>query len=76
MNTVATGEEARSTTGSETVVSARDVTRRFGEGETAVDALRGTFIHFHQFDPRLGPIVLVVMAVTFFLIALRDFKKL
>jgi ABC-2 type transport system permease protein len=42
----------------------------------AVDALRGTFIHFHQFDPRLGPIVLVVMAVTFFLIALRDFKKL
>jgi ABC-2 type transport system permease protein len=42
----------------------------------AVDALRGAFIHFHQFDPRLGPIVLVVMAVTFFLIALRDFKKL
>ena len=25
----------------------------------AVDALRGAFIHFHQFDPRLGPIVLV-----------------
>ena len=41
MNSVATGEEARSATGSETVVSARDVTRRFGEGETAVDALRG-----------------------------------
>ena len=41
----------------------------------AVDALRGAFIHFHQFDPRLGPIVLVVMAVGFFLIALRDFQK-
>ena len=24
-----------------TVVSARDVTRRYGEGDTAVDALRG-----------------------------------
>jgi putative ABC transport system ATP-binding protein len=41
MNSVATGEEARSATGSEIVVSARDVTRRYGEGETAVDALRG-----------------------------------
>lgn len=42
----------------------------------AVDALRGALIHFHQFDPRIGPIVLVVMAVVFFLIALRDFSKL
>ena len=25
----------------------------------AVDSLRGAFIHFHQFDPRLGPLVLV-----------------
>jgi len=41
----------------------------------AVDALRGAFIEFHQFDPRIGPIVLVVMAVGFFLIALRDFHK-
>ena len=41
----------------------------------AVDALRGAFIHFHQFDPKLGPIVLVVMAAVFFLIALRDFRK-
>jgi ABC-2 type transport system permease protein len=41
----------------------------------AVDALRGAFIHFNQFDPRLGPIVLVVMAAVFFLIALRDFQK-
>jgi ABC-2 type transport system permease protein len=41
----------------------------------AVDALRGAFIHFHQFDPRLGPIVMVVMAVAFFLIAWRDFQK-
>ncbi len=41
----------------------------------AVDALRGAFIHFHQFDPRLGPVVLVVMAAFFFLIALRDFHR-
>jgi ABC-2 type transport system permease protein len=41
----------------------------------AVDALRGAFIHFHQFDPKLGPIVLVVMAALFFLIALRDFRN-
>jgi ABC-2 type transport system permease protein len=41
----------------------------------AVDALRGAFIHFYQFDPRIGPIVLVVMAAVFFLIALRDFQK-
>jgi ABC-2 type transport system permease protein len=41
----------------------------------AVDALRGAFIHFHQFDPRIGPIVLVVMAAVFFLIALRDFHR-
>jgi ABC-2 type transport system permease protein len=41
----------------------------------AVDSLRGAFIHFHQFDPKLGPIVLVVMAAVFFLIALRDFRK-
>jgi ABC-2 type transport system permease protein len=41
----------------------------------AVDALRGALIHFHQFDPKLGPIVLVVMAAGFFLIALRDFHR-
>jgi ABC-2 type transport system permease protein len=41
----------------------------------AVDSLRGAFIHFHQFDARLGPIVLVVMGAVFFLIALRDFNK-
>ena len=41
----------------------------------AVDSLRGAFIHFHQFDPKLGPIVLVVMGAVFFLIALRDFSK-
>jgi ABC-2 type transport system permease protein len=41
----------------------------------AVDALRGAFIHFNQFDPRLGPLVLVGMAALFFLIAWRDFRK-
>lgn len=41
----------------------------------AVDALRGSLIHFNQFDPRYGPLVLVAMAVVFFLIALRDFRR-
>lgn len=41
----------------------------------AVDALRGALIGFYQFDPKLGPIVLVVMCGIFFLIALRDFSK-
>jgi putative ABC transport system ATP-binding protein len=31
----------------ETVVTARDVTRRYGEGETAVDALRGVSLDIH-----------------------------
>ena len=39
------------------------------------DAMRGAFIHFNQFDPRIGPIVLVVIAAFFFLVALRDFRK-
>ena len=30
--------------GNGTVVVARDVTRRYGEGETAVDALRGVSV--------------------------------
>jgi len=41
----------------------------------AVDSLRGAFIHFNQFDPKLGPVVLTVMAVLFFAIAWRDFQK-
>jgi ABC-2 type transport system permease protein len=41
----------------------------------AVDALRGAFIHFHQFDWRLGPALLVVMAVLFFTLALRQFRQ-
>jgi ABC-2 type transport system permease protein len=41
----------------------------------AVDALRGAFIHFHQFDPKLGPIVMAAMAAAFFLIAWRDFER-
>ncbi len=41
MDTVVTGEEPQAATRAGAVVSARDVTRRFGEGETAVDALRG-----------------------------------
>lgn len=41
----------------------------------AVDALRGIFIGFHQFDPRLGPLILAGMGIVFFAIALRDFRR-
>lgn len=41
----------------------------------AVDALRGVLINFHQFDPRLGPMVIGGMAVVFFLSALFDFRR-
>lgn len=41
----------------------------------AVDALRGVFIGFNQFDPMLGPLVMAAMAVGFFLLALRDFVR-
>jgi ABC-2 type transport system permease protein len=42
----------------------------------AVDALRGVFIGFHQFDPSYGPLVLVAMCVVFFGVALRDFRRI
>jgi ABC-2 type transport system permease protein len=48
---------------------------RFNPMTYAVDALRGAFIHFHQFEPWLGPVVLVGMAVLFFALALRGFGK-
>jgi len=41
----------------------------------AVDALRGVFIGFNQFDPTWGPLVMLAMAVVFFLIALWDFNR-
>lgn len=41
----------------------------------ANDALRGVFLDFNQFDPRLGPIILAVLAVVFFAIALWEFRK-
>jgi ABC-2 type transport system permease protein len=41
----------------------------------AVDALRGTFIHFHQFSPMLGPTVIAAMAVGFFVVALFNFRR-
>ena len=41
----------------------------------AVDAMRGAFIHFNQFDPNIGPIVLISMAVFFFSWALFEFRK-
>jgi ABC-2 type transport system permease protein len=41
----------------------------------AVDALRGAFIHFNQFDPWMGPAALVGMAALSFALALRGFRK-
>jgi ABC-2 type transport system permease protein len=41
----------------------------------AVDALRGTFIHFYQFDASAGIWVLVGMCVIFFSIALAEFRR-
>lgn len=41
----------------------------------AVDALRGVFIGFNQFDPSRGPITLGVGAVVLFGIALWDFRR-
>ena len=41
----------------------------------AIDALRGAFIRFHQFDPALGLVVLLVMSVVFFAWALWDFSR-
>lgn len=41
----------------------------------AVDALRGSFIRFNQFDPTLDLLVLGGMAVGFFAIALWDFRR-
>lgn len=41
----------------------------------AVDALRGVFIDFRQFDAALGPLVLAGMAAVFFAVALWDFRR-
>lgn len=41
----------------------------------AVDAFRGAFIGYHQFDPMMGPLVLAGMAVFFFSWALYEFRK-
>ena len=41
----------------------------------AVDALRGVFLNFNQFNPSLGPAIIVAMAVGFFLIALWEFQR-
>ena len=41
----------------------------------AVDALRGAFIHFNQFNPAYGPIILGAMAIVFFTWALIEFRR-
>ena len=48
---------------------------RFNPVTYAVDALRGAFVHFQQFEPSLGPLILVAVAALCFGIALRDFSK-
>jgi len=40
-----------------------------------VDALRGVLIRFNQFDPSLGPTIIVAGCVVLFLIALWDFRR-
>lgn len=41
----------------------------------AVDTLRGVFLGYNQFDPALGPLIMVGMAVGFFLWALAEFRR-
>ncbi len=41
----------------------------------AVDAFRGAFIGYHQFDHWMGPVVLAAMAAFFFSWALYEFRK-
>ena len=41
----------------------------------AVDALRGVFIGFNQFEPALGPIIIVALAVAGFAVALVGFSR-
>jgi ABC-2 type transport system permease protein len=41
----------------------------------AVDALRGVFLSFNQFNPFVGPAVIAAMAIGFFLIALWEFER-
>jgi putative ABC transport system ATP-binding protein len=57
MNTAAASEEQTGTTTGQVVVSARDVTRVYGEGETAVNALRGVSLEIPkgQLTAVMGP---------------------
>lgn len=41
----------------------------------AVDALRGVFINFNQFNPTYGFAVIITMAIAFFMVALWGFRK-
>ena len=50
MSETATTPAPAGAAGAQAVVSARDLTRRYGEGDTAVDALRGVSL-----DVRMGP---------------------
>jgi putative ABC transport system ATP-binding protein len=57
METVTSADEQAQAQPSKAVVSARDVTRRYGEGETAVDALRGVSLDIvkGQLTAVMGP---------------------
>ncbi|MCC6303582.1 MAG: ABC transporter permease [Rhodobacteraceae bacterium] len=41
----------------------------------AVDTLRGVLIHYNQFDPRLGLLIMAVAGIVLFTIALLDFRR-
>jgi ABC-2 type transport system permease protein len=41
----------------------------------AVDALRGSLIGFHQFDPWMGPAVMAGSGAALFLLALHEFRR-
>ncbi|MFL5980461.1 MAG: ATP-binding cassette domain-containing protein, partial [Gaiellaceae bacterium] len=57
MSETATSPAPAEVTETQPVVSARDVTRRYGEGDTAVDALRGVSLDVHrgQLTAVMGP---------------------
>ena len=42
----------------------------------AIDSLRGVLIDYHQFDPRIGIIIMAISCVFLFAVALSEFRKI
>lgn len=40
-----------------------------------VDHFRGIFIHYNQFDPNLGPMMIAIIAALFFVISMVEFRR-